>query len=180
MVRRQIYALAFALTSFNSCTNKAPSGDQITPEYDKKSGKLQLLKYDSNRNGKVDMWSYMDGSRVIRVEIDKDEDGKIDRWEYYDTNQKIEKVELSTRNDGKASRVEHYQNDTLTSAEEDTDGDGRIDKWETYAGGRLAVVAFDTTHRGTPDRRLVYDAGGAARVEVDPDGDGQFSPLPAK
>ena len=180
MGRRQISVLACALTTCFACTNKVPSSEQITPEYDKKSGKLQLLKYDSNRNGKVDMWSYMDGSRVIRVEIDKDEDGRIDRWEYYDANQKIEKVGLSTRNDGKASRIERYQNDTLTAAEEDTDGDGAIDKWETYAGGRLAVVAFDTTHRGTPDRRLVYDASGAARVEVDPDGDGQFAPLPAK
>ena len=31
-------------------------------------------------------------------------------------------------------------------------------------------VAFDTTHRGTPDRRLVYGSHGTARVEVDPSG----------
>jgi len=27
------------------------------PEYDKKTGKQQLLKYDSNGNGKIDTWS---------------------------------------------------------------------------------------------------------------------------
>jgi hypothetical protein len=38
----------------------------------------------------------------------------------------------------------------------------------------MASVAFDTTHRGTPDRRLVYGSHGTARVEVDPSGDGHF------
>ena len=27
-----------------------------------------LLKYDSNGNGKVDTWSYMDGARIVRIE----------------------------------------------------------------------------------------------------------------
>jgi len=36
------------------------------------------------------------------------------------------------------------------------------------------MVAFDTRHRGAPDRRLVYGADGAVRVEVDPAGDGHF------
>src|SRR5262249_45762229 len=64
---------------------------RITPEYDKKTGRLTLLKYDSNGNGIVDTWSYMDGAHVVRIEIDKDEDGKIDRWEYYGTDQKLVK-----------------------------------------------------------------------------------------
>ena len=38
------------------------------------------MKYDSNNDGKVDTWAYMDGKRVLRIEIDKDEDGKIDYW----------------------------------------------------------------------------------------------------
>ena len=176
---------------------EAPS--RITPEYDKKTGKLALLKYDSNGNGKIDTWSYMDGARVVRVEIDSDEDGKIDRWEYYDADQHIvkigfsrdhdgkedawsyqgpdgatDRVEISTRKDGKVSRTEHYVRNALTAAEEDSDGDGVIDKWETYDSGRLASVAFDTRHRGKPDRRLVYLTTGGVRVEVDPSGDGRF------
>ena len=62
----------------------------------------------------------------------------------------------------------------IASAEEDSDGDGKFDKWEIYDGTRLASVAFDTQHRGTPDRRLVYGANGTARLEVDMKGDGQF------
>ena len=177
---------------------------QIEPVYDKKSGKLQLLKYDSNNNGTPDMFSYMDGARVLRVESDQNEDGKIDRWEYYDDKQKITKVgfsrandgkedawsftgpdgtisriDYSTLRDGKVTRTEHYEKDALISAEEDTNEDGKIDKWETYENNHMTSVAFDTTHRGIADRRLIYGADGSARMEVDPDGTGHFVPAPS-
>jgi hypothetical protein len=183
-----------------ACQSQDPDGaKQIQPVYDKATGKLQLLKYDSDKNGVVDTWSYMDGARVVRIEIDRNEDGKIDRWEYYGPDQKIEKVgfsrsndgkedawsysgadgaivriDVSTRRDGKVSRTEHYKNNVLVTAEEDSDADGQIDKWEIYDGDRLASVAFDTEHRGRPDRRLIYGAGGSARLEVDKNGDGNF------
>lgn len=164
-----------------------------------------LLKYDSNGNGKVDTWSYMDGARVVRIEIDRDEDGKIDRWEYYGPDQKLEKIgssraqdgkedawsypgpdglivriDVSTLRDGTVTRIEHYQRDVLVAAEEDSDEDGKMDKWENYDGEHLASVAFDTLHRGTPDRRLIYGPNGTARVEVDEKGDGRFVPLKIK
>ena len=192
--------LAIALV-ISGCSDRA--GDEarkrITPEYDKATGKLKLLKYDSDGDGVVDTWSYMDGARVVRIEIDKNQDGKIDRWEYYDANQKLEKIgtsraqdgkedswsylgadgtieriDVSGKHDGKISRVEHYVKNVLVAAEEDGDGDGKMDKWETYDGDRLASIAFDTTHRGTPDRRLIYGANGTARLEVDSKGTGQF------
>jgi hypothetical protein len=173
----------------------------MTPEYDPATGKLQRLKYDSDGDGKIDTVSYMDGARVVKIEIDKDEDGKVDRWEYYGPDQKIEKIgfsragdgkedawsypdasgtvvriEISTKRDGKISRVEQYQQNKLTTAEEDADGDGKSDTWETYDGERLSSIAFDTQHRGTPDRRLIYGPDGSARVEVDVKGDGHFVP----
>jgi hypothetical protein len=188
------------------CDRKADEGPKrITPEYDKVTGKLKLLKYDSDGNGVVDTLSYMDGARVVRIEIDKNEDGKIDRWEYYDASQKLEKigtsrsgdgkedswsyldadgaitrVDVSAKHDGNISRVEHYDKGVLVSAEEDGDGDGRMDKWETYEGDHLSSIAFDTTHRGTPDRRLIYGANGQARLEVDANGTGQFTVVNSK
>jgi hypothetical protein len=179
---------------------RRPDPKRIEPVYDPKTGKLQLLKYDSNGNGVIDTWSYMDGARAVRIDIDSDEDGKIERWEYYGPKQQlakvgfsrsndgredawsfpsaagaIERIEISTRRDGKISRVEHFLADRLVAAEEDSDEDGKLDKWETYDGDRLASVAFDTLHRGTADRRLIYGANGTARLEVDLAGDGHFT-----
>ena len=197
MVTAQAALFGLICVACNTKGNEARK--RIAPDYDKDTGKLTLLKYDSNGNGVVDTWCYMDGVRVVRIEIDTDENGSIDRWEYYNADSKLEKIafsrandgkpdawaypgpdgtmeriESSTRRDGKISRIEHYSKGVLVSADEDTDGDGRMDKWETYAGDRLASVAFDTTHRGTPDRRLIYNADGSARVEVDTVGNGRF------
>ena len=169
-----------------------------------KSGQLELLKYDSNNDGKPDTFSYMRGGRIVRIEIDTDEDGKIDRWEYYDNNQVLEKVGLSQKNDGtpdvwsypgpdgstrrvdfssgadaKVTRSEYYEAGALIRVEEDTDGDGAIDKWQVYDGGHLTAIAFDTLHRGSPDRRIVYAPDGSSRVEVDVDGSGHFESAPA-
>lgn len=193
--------LSVVILSVACSSQKTDAKKLIEPVYDQRTGKLQLLKYDSNGNGIVDTWSYMDGARVLRIEIDKDEDGKIERWEYYGPGQKLEKVgfsrlndghedawsffapdgslariEISTRRDGKVTRIEHYAHGVVVSAEEDSDEDGKVDKWEIFDGDHLASVAFDTTHRGTPDRRLVYGPNGSARVEVDPAGDGHFVP----
>lgn len=190
------------LTFAPACRQPSPA-KKIEPTYDKQSGRLQLLRYDSDGDGKFDTFSYMDGTRILRIEIDQNGDGRIDRWEYYGSDQKLEKVgfsraqdgiedawsffnttgatdriEISTKRNHKVDRIEHYEQGTLVRAEEDSDGDGHFDKWETYDGGRLTSVAFDTLHRGTPDRRLVYGADGGARMEVDPQGTGTFVAAP--
>jgi len=177
-----------------SCS-RASDHQSVEPVYDSATGKLRLLRYDSNGNGKIDTYRYMDGSRTVRIELDRDEDGRIDQWQHYDKDQRIEKLGFSLRNDGvedawtyldangavarvessphrdgRMSRVEHYERGRLVSAEEDTDADGRVDKWETYADGRLTMVAFDTAHSGEPDRRIVYDADGNGRAEENRNG----------
>jgi predicted nucleotidyltransferase len=131
---------------------------------------------DANVNGKIDTWSYMDGARIVRIEVDQDEDGTIDRWEHYDSNQQLSRVGVSRLNDGKVTRTEHYDQGVLVRADEDTDGDGTLDKWETYDAGRLATVAFDTSRGGRPDRRLVYGGDGSARLEI-ADDRGQFTAM---
>jgi len=155
----------FALGVSACSTEREAAKKRITPEYDK-DGRLHLLKYDSKGNGTVDTWSYMDGARVLRIEIDKDGDGAIDRWEYYGPDRKLEKVGVSRGTAGKIDRLEYFKDGVVVRAEEDTDADGRPDKWETYAGARLASVAFDTTRRGVPDRRLTYGPTGTASMEI--------------
>jgi hypothetical protein len=196
--RRDVKGLLLCVLALGvSC--RSQNSKNLEAVYDKVTGKLQLLKSDSDGDGKVDTWSYMDGTRVLRIEIDMDEDGKIDRWEYYDAEERLEKtgasrandgkedawsytgsdgeisrIDVSTRRDGKITRTEHYRNRLIVDAQEDTDEDGGPDRWETYEGGRLTSVAFDTMHRGTPDRRLIYGADGSTFLEIDPVGDGRF------
>jgi hypothetical protein len=201
---RWLAAAGLAVAALGACACSQSDGTdrrRIEPVYEQTTGRLQLLRYDSDGDGVVDTFSYMDGSRVVRIEIDSNRDGTIDRWEYYGSDQALVKVglsrandgkedawsypgpdgsvariEISTRRDGTIDRVEHFVKNVLVSAEQDTDGDGRVDTWETYEGDRLAAVAFDSQHRGTPDRRIIYDSSGGSTLEVDPSGDGRFGP----
>ena len=180
----------------------SPTADKagISATYDRKTGTLTELAYDSNHNGKVDTWTEMNGSRAVRTRIDRNEDGKIDRWEYYDDHSNLVKVGFSrgdtgtpdawvfAGDDGKTRRIEisstaderkidrreQYLGETITSAEEDTNHDGVVDKWETYEGGRLATASFDENGDGKPDRRLSYADGALVAIDSDPDGTGVF------
>ena len=171
------------------------------PTYDTKTGKLTELTYDRNKNGRIDTWTAMDGTKPLRSRIDLDEDGKIDRWEYYDDKGGLAKVGFSRKHDGKVdawayaapdgtlSRVEisstgdeqkidrweFYQGGGLVRAEEDTDGNGRVDRWETYAGGALETAAMDENGDGRPDRRLTYTGGALVLIESAPDAAGRFT-----
>lgn len=175
------------------CGVPGTNASRVEPVYDSATGRLQLLKYDANGDGTIDTWSYMEGARVVRIELDRDHNRVVDRWEYYGPGQTIEKIgasrtndgtvdswafydaagaltklELSTRRNGSVDRIEHYEQGSMVRAEQDTNADGRMDKWETFEGSRLAAVAFDTRQRGTPDRRLVYSTDGAVKLETIP------------
>jgi len=155
---------------------------RIEPAYDKATGRLTRLSYDSNNNGTLDTWAVMDGAKLTRLEADENEDGKIDRWEYYPAaagsgglKQPPERIERATRFDGQVSRREFFEGGVLVRIEDDTDGNGATDKWETYAGGELAVVTLDTKGGGKPDRRLIYRPDGSLdHIESDPTGSGEF------
>jgi O-antigen ligase len=185
-----VLVLSCALAS-GACHRASENKPAAQAVYAKDTGKLTLLMFDTNKDGKTDVWSHMDGTRLVRMEIDANFDGVVDRWEYYTPDGALEKVgmsrlgdgradawafetagggvariEKSTRRDGRISRWEVYENGALASAEEDTTGDGKPDKWETYRNGAITSVAFDTQKRGTPDRRLVYGPDGVTAEKL--------------
>lgn len=173
----------------------------VAATYDKETGRLAEITYDSNDNGAIDIRTYMDGTRILRIEIDKDEDGKIERWEYYDANQRLEKVgfsrandgivdawayegpdgriarvEVSTARDGVIDRWEYYDNDVMLRAAEDVDRNGRPDKWETFVDAAIETVAFDENGDGRPDRRLTYaENGQLVLIESEQDSSGVYT-----
>jgi hypothetical protein len=114
----------------------------------------------------------------------------MDSQAFYGPGGVLLRIEVSTRRDGRFDRTEFYDaSQVLLRSEDDTNSDGRADKWDTYGPVKAPVAglppytivssALDETGAGRPTRRMVFDAAGSiARVEVDPDGDGVFSPLP--
>jgi hypothetical protein len=186
-----------------SCSDpeKAREREGIKPTYDKTTGRLKELTYDSNHNGKVDTWTDMDGARPLRTRIDRNEDGRLDRWEYYDPQGQLQKVGFSRKDDGKPDawayssadgrierieissagddtkidRWERYDPSGLVSAEDDGNSDGTADKWETYQAGALRTAAWDDNGDGKPDRRFTYDAGALVTIESEPDTAGAFT-----
>lgn len=165
----------------------APAADKPNAIYNKQTGKLEQLTSDRDGDGKIDTWAYMDGARLLRIEVDRSGDGKPDRFEHYadsatgrgslgDPRAGLERVEEADGPTDRITRREFYALGERQRVEEDTDFDGRMDKWERYEGGELVRLDLDLKGRGVADQRLFYRAGDVVRVESDPDGDGVFTP----
>ena len=155
------------------------------------TGRLQLLKYDANGDGRVDTWSHMDGARILRIEIDTNHDGastggsttrpdgrlREDRivsragrnagfLGLLREDGSIARLDLSTQATAGSTESEFTNKAAVVRAEEDTSGDGRIDKWEVYEGSRLASVAFDTTSVDIPTAASCTATDGSAQPEA--------------
>lgn len=188
--------LTVALVAAVACApgQRSHSGipPSIAPVYDQATGRLTELRYDANHNGRTDTVSYMNGPRVVRVEIDQDEDGVVDRWEHYDGEGHLVRVGFSRTGDGhenawsyadaagritridmagadgRISRSEHYEAATIVAAEEDSDRDGVVDRWEAYDHGRLVRLSFATgqgDRTSRPTQTLIYAVDGSVRTE---------------
>ena len=194
-------AIAIAVAAM-SCSQEPPK--KVTPSYDGFTGRLIQLSADQDGDGRVDQWTYLDGTRPLRGEKDIDQDGRVDRWEYFGAQAELVSVGTSSRNDGiedtwssvalvngegrvdlslardrHIDKREYYVADAVVHAELDTNADGRIDRWDRYEDRVLREVQFDTTFRAArADRRLLYDPQGRfVAAEADDDRDGRFTRL---
>ncbi len=140
----------------------------VKAEYSPKTGRLNRLEVDTNKNGRIDSWTRMEGTRIDLIEIDRDENGKIDRWEHY-VNNKMVKIGTSSRGDGVEDEWAYPgPKGFVERVESDTNRDGRIDKWENFEaspspGGRpfLRSVSLDPDSKGLPTRILLYRPDGS-------------------
>jgi hypothetical protein len=150
--------------------------------YYDEQGRIAVVEYDSNGNGRADHIAHYDESRQIRlIEVDEDHDAWVDRWEHYDAAGVLEKVgrwrrkpghadewtyrapdglpariDYDDSGDGAVDRVEILESGIVVRVETDSDRDGQIDRWQRWDKGRLASEELDITGDGTPDRRLVF------------------------
>lgn len=186
-------AVCLAACQAPGASASAPA-DTVKTEsvYDRATGRLQILKADTDGNGTMDALAHMDGTRLRDIELDRDGDGQPDRWEYYEPGTPdqptgnrfdrwalIVRAEEARRPGASPTRREFYARGIIERVEEDTDLDGRVDKWERYERGELRELDLDLAGRGAPTQRLVYGPGGdVIRVEQDRDGDGRFDVVP--
>lgn len=194
-----VFVVACLCCAVTACTE--PAAREVSGGYDRITTRLIQVQADQNGDGRIDQWSYLDGTRVLRGEADTDSDGRIDRWEYFDAQSRLERVGTSSRNDGiedtwtwtdaingegridrsqardrRVDRHDYYRGTALVRSEEDTNGDGRLDRWDRYDGSIRRQVEFDTSFdAGRPNRRVIFDEQGRfQRVEADPEFDGTF------
>ena len=155
----------------------------IKPTYDKATGKLTELAFDSNHDGRPDTWTEMDGTRPLRARIDRNGDGKIDRWEEYDEAGNVTRVGISRRDNGRPDAWISRTTDTAIRRMEisSTGDEHTIDRWEYYdsstpgpdGAGVLVRVEEDTVGDGHPHRWETYRDGVLESVAFDEDGDGK-------
>jgi hypothetical protein len=178
-------AVAVACIVAGSCSD--PDRDRLKQTtkatYDQSTGRLKELTYDANKNGRIDTWTDMDGTRPLRARIDRNEDGRLDRWEYYDEKGQLAKVGFSRSDDGtpdawafagqdgKVVRIE------ISSVKDEA----KIDRWERYEPrgdspegvGALLAADEDTNHDGRRDKWETYEGGALKTAAFDEDHDGR-------
>jgi hypothetical protein len=175
--------IALIIMGLSACVaEKERPRDAIRPTYDKTTGRLTQLTYDSDKNGRADVWTDMDGARPLGARIDRNEDGKIDRWERYDERGGLAKVGFSRSDNGTADAWAFPGADnTVQRIEISSVGDEqRIDRWEYYdparsgSNGQTALIRAeeDTNADGKPDKWETYANGLVKTVAFDEDGDG--------
>src|SRR5471032_1176642 len=75
--------------------------EHVSPVYDPDSQTVSRLDYDSDADGRVDIRSYLQNGRGVRLEADGNGDGRVDRWEYYRADGQLDRLGTSSRADGR-------------------------------------------------------------------------------
>jgi hypothetical protein len=178
--------LWLALASLCACSDPEKERLRATtkPTYDTATGKLKELTYDANKNGRIDTWTEMEGTRPLRSRIDRNEDGRIDRWEYYDDKGQLAKVGFSRKDDGQVDGWAFSGPDgKLQRIDLSSAGDERrIDRREFYDASRatgpedagaLVRAEEDTNGDGKPDKWETYENGAVRTAAFDENADGR-------
>ena len=165
-------SVAVACIVTSSCSD--PDRDRLKQTtkatYDQSTGRLKELTYDANKNGRIDTWTDMDGTRPLRARIDRNEDGKLDRWESYDEKGQLAKVGFSRTDDGKpdawafagrTARSCGSRSRRRKTRRRSTAGNATSRGAGPEGVGALLAADEDTDHDGKRDKWETYEGGRA-------------------
>lgn len=139
--------------------------------YDPQTGVLLEITYDKNKNGVIDTWTKMEGTRPVSSTLDENEDGMIDRWEEYDAQGRLVRAGWIRSRSPKPG-------ETPAAPAADANAPRVPDTWVyPSADGRTSRVEYldiDLEGRTVVARREFFEGDRLLRVEEDKDGDDQI------
>jgi hypothetical protein len=154
-------------------TPEVAPAEKVLPTYDE-SGALTKLEGDSDRDGLIDMWAFMDGARVVRVEVDENGDGTVDRWEYHKGGQEREERLQGPNVTPQLPRPVVLRrgglespDKTIERIERATRRDGVVSRWEFFENGFLVRVEEDKSGDGKIDKWETYSDGSLSTMALD-------------
>ena len=138
-------------------------------------GRIAVVEYDSNADGRADYIAHYDERRQIRlIEVDEDHDAWVDRFEHYDAAGVLEKVGRWRKQRGRADEWTYRAPDGRPARiEYDDDGDGVPERAEVLRDGIVVRVETDSDRNGRPDRFQAWERGRLVSEDLDTDGDGR-------
>jgi len=135
-------------------------------------------KLDANGDGKRDVWLVKSGGRETCRAVDLNFDGKVDGYSYFDGSGQLRRRERDYDRDGKIDEIQIYQAGSLTEQQRSTILAGRLDTWQFYQGGKLARTERDSDSDAIVDQWWEFAAGNekCPMIHSDVDGDGRPDP----
>ena len=79
-------------------------GPRVSRAYNPATGKLTLVAYAADGSLRLDHLCYMDGERLLRMDVDDNAHGAVERREYYGPGERLERTEYLDR--GQVTRTE--------------------------------------------------------------------------
>ena len=148
-----------------ACDVNAPNAERMDANGDGKAevtvlrqnGRPLCQAADLNLDGRIDVYSYFDGSGGLRRrEYDFDHDGAIDEIIEYRSGVPVQS-ERATLLANRLDTWDFYQNGLLARSERDSDSDSIVDQWWEYPRAGCPLIHTDANQDGKPDPGTTID-----------------------
>jgi hypothetical protein len=146
----------------------------LVQDHDAK-GNVAYEKRDSNDDCKFDLWTWLEGGKIVRQAEAQGGGGKATVLTRYDGRQRPTIQEVVSNGKGRPDKKLFLRGDgTVRSQCLDSTGNGRLDtRMRIDEGGNVSEVALDTDGDGRIDQQEIYQGGVLVRFDADTNDDGR-------